>query len=102
MPMRYDKLFALIEGKGLTMYSLRRDKVVGVATLEKMRKGEGHVDTRSLERLCEYLDCQPGDIMEYVPEKRGGWHSRKRGGFLNESKGFKGHTDGVEPPKSPL
>ena len=71
MPMRYDKLFALIEGKGLTMYSLRRDKVVGVATLEKMWKGEGHVDTRSLERLCEYLDCQPGDIMEYVPEKGG-------------------------------
>ena len=89
MPMRYDKLFALIEGKGLTMYSLRRDKVVGVATLEKMRKGEGHVDTRSLERLCEYLDCQPGDIMEYVPEK-GGWHSRKREGFQNESKGFNG------------
>ena len=68
MPMRYDKLFSLIEKRGLTMYSLRRDKVVGVATLEKMRKGEGHVDTRSLERLCEYLDCQTRDIMEFVPD----------------------------------
>lgn len=69
MPMRYDKLFAMLEAKKMTMYTLRRDKVVGVATLEKMRKGEGHVDTRSLESLCEYLQCQPGDIMEYVPEK---------------------------------
>lgn len=70
MPMRYDKLFELIEKKGLTMYALRRDKVVGVATLEKMRKCEGHIDTRSLERLCEYLKCQPSDIMEYVPDNQ--------------------------------
>lgn len=66
MPMKYNKLFALLEERGLTMYSLRRDKVVGTATLEKMRKGEGHIDTRSLESLCEYLHCQPGDLMEYV------------------------------------
>lgn len=69
MPMQYTKLFALLEEKGLTMYALRRDKVVGTATLEKMRKHEGHIDTRSLESLCEYLHCQPGDLMEYVPEK---------------------------------
>ena len=48
MPMRYDKLFTMLEAKKMTMYTLRRDKVVGVATLEKMRKGEGHVDTLSL------------------------------------------------------
>lgn len=66
MPIKYDKLFALLKSRGKTMYNLRNDKVVGVATLEKMRKGEGHVDTRSIEKLCEYLDCQPGDIMEYV------------------------------------
>jgi len=69
MAMRYDKLFALLDAKGMTMYTLRRDKVIGTATLEKMRKGEGHVDTRSLESLCAYLKCQPGDIMEYVPEE---------------------------------
>ena len=65
----YDKLFLLLREKGLTMYSLRKDQVVGVATLEKMRKGEGHVDTRSLENLCKYLHCQPGDLMEYVPDE---------------------------------
>ena len=70
MPMRYDKLFTLLEKRGLTMYSLRRDKVVGTATLEKMRKCEGHIDTRSLESLCAYLHCQPGDLMEYVPGEK--------------------------------
>lgn len=67
MPITYDKLFTLLKAQGKTMYDLRKDKVVGTATLEKMRKGEGHVDTRSIEKLCEYLSCQPGDIMEYVP-----------------------------------
>lgn len=68
MPMNYTKLFRLLESRGMTMYTLRRDKVVGTATLEKMRKGESHIDTRSLENLCKYLGCQPGDIMEYVEE----------------------------------
>lgn len=68
MPIVYGKFFSLLEEKGVTMYTLRKDKVVGVATMEKMRKNEGHVDTRSIERICKYLDCQPGDIMEYVKD----------------------------------
>ena len=67
MPIIYDKLFILLKEKKKTMYDLRKDKIIGTATLEKMRKGIGHVDTRSIENLCEYLDCQPGDIMSYVP-----------------------------------
>ena len=68
MPFKYDKLFVRLKEQNLTMYSLRRDKVIGTETLEKMRKGVGNIDTRSLESLCKYLNCQPGDIMEYVPE----------------------------------
>ncbi len=72
MPIRYDKLFSMLKERNLTMYSLRRDKIVGTETLEKMRKGTGHIDTRSIESLCKYLDCQPGDLMEYVPGETGG------------------------------
>ena len=68
MPIVSNKLFNLLKEKNKTMYDLRKDKVIGTATLEKMRKGMGHVDTRSIESLCEYLDCQPGDLMEYVKE----------------------------------
>jgi DNA-binding Xre family transcriptional regulator len=50
------------------MHSLRRDKAIGAETLEKMRKGAGHIDARSIESLCGYLDCQPGDIMEHVED----------------------------------
>ena len=68
MPIVYRKLFELLKSRGKTMYDLRKDKIVGTATLEKMRKTEGHIDTRSIEKLCKYLNCQPGDIMEYQAE----------------------------------
>jgi len=71
MGIKYDKLFALMESKGVTVYRLRKDNVVGGATIDKMRQGEKHIDTRSIESLCAYLDCQPGDIMEYVEEIHG-------------------------------
>ena len=69
MPLVYDKLFALMKEKGVTKYQLRKEKIIGVAAAEKMRKNNGYVDTRTIENLCEYLDCQPGDIMEYVPKQ---------------------------------
>ena len=66
MPIIYNRLFALTKERNITIYRLRKDGVVGTATLDKMRKGKGHVDTRSIESLCAYLRCQPGDLMEYI------------------------------------
>jgi len=71
IPIRYNKLLELLKGKGISLYKLKTDKIIGTATLDKIRKGIGHVDTRSIESLCRYLDCQPGDIMEYVPGEGG-------------------------------
>ena len=66
MAIVYNKLFQLLESRGLTSYCLRRDKIIGNATIEKLQKGQGNIDTRSLDSLCKYLQCQPGDLMEYV------------------------------------
>lgn len=65
MPMHYKKLFDLMAVKGVSTYRLRKDNVIGSATLDKLKSGAGNIDTRTIESLCEYLDCQPGDIMEY-------------------------------------
>ena len=68
MSIKYDKLLRLLEEKEISIYKLKSDKVIGTATLDKIRKGEGHIDTRSIESLCRYLKCQPGDIMEFVED----------------------------------
>lgn len=70
MPITYEKLLNLLEQRGISIYKLKADKVIGTATIDKIRKGEGHIDTRSIGALCEYLGCQPGDILGYVPEEK--------------------------------
>ena len=71
MPISYDKLFELMKEKGFSSYRLRKEKLISKAILQKLRIG-GNVDTRTIERLCAMLDCQPGDIMEYLPEETDG------------------------------
>ena len=67
MPMKYDRLFALMKEKGLTTYRIRKEKIISEGTLQKLRDGKA-VSTESLAALCKELNCQPGDIMEYVEE----------------------------------
>lgn len=67
MPFKYDKMFALFKAKGISTYKIRKDNLVSQSSLTKMKNG-GDIDTRTLEKICAILHCQPGDIMEYVPD----------------------------------
>ena len=51
---------------GITSYTMKRDKIIGQATMKKIKEG-GDIDTRTIGKLCELLKCQPGDILEYIP-----------------------------------
>lgn len=68
MPIAYkmDVLAALKE-KGHSTYKIRKDKIFSESTLQAFRSGT-MVSYETLEKLCELLHCQPGDILEYEPE----------------------------------
>ncbi len=68
MPMKYEKLLILLKEKGINTTRIRRENIISQAAWQKIRTGSGDIDTRTLSRLCKALDCQPGDIMEYVEE----------------------------------
>ena len=68
MPIKYSKLFDLLKAKGLSSYRIRNERLIGQATLQKLREG-GDIDTRTITKLCKLLDCQPGDLMEYVADE---------------------------------
>lgn len=68
MPIVYGKLLNLMKQKGITSYTIRQNNIIGQATLTKIKNG-GDIDTRTIAKFCELLDCQPGDILEYVPQK---------------------------------
>ena len=68
MPIKYDKLIALLKEKGYTTYRIRKKNIMSQSAWQKIRTGTGDIDTRTIKRLCEVLNCQPGDLMEYVPD----------------------------------
>ena len=70
MPIVYTKLFDLLKEKGYTTYKIRQEKLIGQGTLTAIKNGTGGLDAKTIARLCEVLECQPGDLMEYVSEEK--------------------------------
>ena len=68
MPMQFkiDVLEAL-KAKGYTTYILRKENILSQSTLQKLREGKV-LSWENIERICGLLECQPGDLMEYVQE----------------------------------
>ena len=69
MPIVYDKLINLLKEKGYTTYRIRQENVMSQSAWQKIRTGTGDIDTRTIKKICALLNCQPGDIMEYIPDK---------------------------------
>ena len=67
MPISYAKLFALMDEKGIKKIHLRNDYNMNPKTVDNLVKNRS-VTVSTIMQLCEILDCQPGDLMEYVKE----------------------------------
>lgn len=61
---KIDVLEAL-KGAGYSTYRLRADKLIGCQAITDIKAGKV-VGIIALETICRLLDCQPGDIIEYV------------------------------------
>ena len=68
--IKYDKMFALFKQKGYNYSSIRRDKLIPEGTLQAIREGRGGLSHKVIDRVCEVLNCQPGDLMEWVPNEK--------------------------------
>lgn len=64
---KFDVLSALKEAGYNTNY-IRINKLLNENTLQKFRHKQTDISVKTLETLCRLLDCQPGDILEYVPD----------------------------------
>ncbi len=63
MGISFKKLRDVMEARGVKKYDLRKAGV-NAQILDKVLS-DGNVDTRTIDKLCRLLQCQPGDIMEY-------------------------------------
>ena len=67
MALCYKKLWKLLIDRDMTRADLREATGVSPATFAKMSKGEP-VGVGILDRICESLQCNIGDIVDHVPE----------------------------------
>jgi DNA-binding Xre family transcriptional regulator len=65
MPIKYYKLFDLLQRREMKKTDLLTVANISSPTLAKLTKGE-IVTTEVIEKICNALNVQPGDIMEIV------------------------------------
>lgn len=66
--LKYDKLFALFKQNDINTTKIRQENIMGQATYYGLKNGTKGLDAKTINKLCRLLNCQPGDIMEYVPD----------------------------------
>lgn len=72
MPIRYKKdILAELKAAGYSSTKIRNERLMGQATLQQLRHGE-MVSWMNIETICRLLNCQPGDLLEYLPEEKEG------------------------------
>lgn len=63
----YYKLDKLLNERKITKTQLCKDTGISSNIVAKISKNEGF-KTETLNRICEYLQVQPSEIMEWIPD----------------------------------
>lgn len=66
----YEPFYQTLLDKGMTEYYLIYKQGMESHTLHRMKHGKP-ITTRTLNTLCEILDCRVEDILVYVPDEGG-------------------------------
>ena len=69
MGISYKKLWILLVEKDIPQAKFRKDLDIATGTMTKMRRNED-VALSVLLRICEYLDCNIGDICDAVKTEK--------------------------------
>lgn len=63
----YNRLWETMKNKQISQYTLIHYHRVSAGQLGRLRKNN-HVSTHTINMLCEILDCNVEDIVEYIQE----------------------------------
>ena len=69
MRFSYNKLWKLLIDKNMNKQRLREKAEISSASIAKLGRGD-NVTTEVLLKICEALNCQPGDLMEMVVDDK--------------------------------
>ena len=64
----YKPFYATLLSKGVTEYALIFKQGLSANTIHRMKHGKA-ISTKTLDTLCEILDCRVEDILLYVKDE---------------------------------
>ena len=64
----YQKLWTVMKEKGISQYALIKQYHISPGQITRIKRNES-ISTHTIEVFCKILNCQPGDIMEYIEEE---------------------------------
>jgi putative transcriptional regulator len=63
----------LLKEKGRSFYWLSKQTQISHTTLWRLKKGKAlGINFVTLEKICQVLECQPGDVLKLSAEKQTG------------------------------
>ena len=65
--IRYDRLWETMKQRGVSQYALYTHHNINRSQLDRLRKNK-NVETNTIDRLCNILQCRVEDIMEHIPD----------------------------------
>lgn len=69
MAFTYNPLWKLLIDKNISREELRSALGFSFSTMTKMTKGQ-YISLEVLHRMCAYLNSQPGDLLQYIPDNK--------------------------------
>ena len=68
MSISYNGLWKLLIDKGMKKLDLKEKTGISTGTLAKLSKNND-VSLDVLQRICQVLECNIGDIIDYIPDQ---------------------------------
>lgn len=66
MPLKYKtNILMALKEKGYNTNRLRKDHLLSEGAIQSLRE-EKPISWANIEKLCQLLQCQPGDILEFM------------------------------------
>ena len=70
--IKYDKLFRALDEAGINSTKIKKDGIINQSAYYSIRRGKPvNLTLSTIDKLCGLLRCQPGDLVEWVPDDDG-------------------------------
>ena len=67
MRIEYNRLFDKLKENKITQKDFRDNAGISGATMQKLLHN-GNITTEIICRICDYFQCMPDEIMEFIPD----------------------------------